>query len=147
MDTCYLSENEDITTEGRSDNITDALQDSSSLSEIFAKPKAFYGKNPLLTGWKEFFYFFSDLFFYNTNLSGIKIRIKYYNLRITVIEENYFKIIVLIFLMYFFLFIFLIFFKICYFFLVSVPLEGEVEEEAPMSVRTVDSERSESSKG
>ena len=32
-------------------------------------------------------------------------------------------------------------------FLVSVPLEGEVEEEAPMSVRTVDSERSESSKG
>ena len=116
MDTCYLSENEDITTEGRSDNITDALQDSSSLSEIFAKPKAFYGKNPLLTGWKEFFYFFSDLFFYNTNLSGIKIRIKYYNLRITVIEENYFKIIVLIFLMYFFLFIFLIFFKICYLF-------------------------------
>ena len=45
------------------------------------------------------------------------------------------------------LFIFLIFFKICYFFLVSVPLEGEIEEEAPMSVRTVDSERSESSKG
>ena len=53
MVTYYLSENEDITTDGRSDNITDALQDSSSLSEIFAKPKAFYGKNPLLTGWKE----------------------------------------------------------------------------------------------
>ena len=56
MVTYYSTENEDITTDGRSDNITDALQDSSSLSEIFAKPKAFYGKNPLLTGWKEKFF-------------------------------------------------------------------------------------------
>ena len=110
------------------DNITDPPQDfsSSSLTEIFPKPKAFYGKNPLLTGENKIFEFLYFLFFF----------------------------------LFFFFFIVSIFCFLCVLlqinifissdflcFLVSVPLEGEVEEEAPMSVRTVDSERSESSKG
>ena len=62
----YYLENEDITTEGRLDNITDPPQDfsSSSLTEIFAKPKAFYGKNPLLTGENKIFEFLYFLFFF-----------------------------------------------------------------------------------
>ena len=93
---------------------------------MFAKPKAFYGKNPLLTGENKIFEFLYFLFFF----------------------------------LFFFFFIVSIFCFLCVLlqinifissdflcFLVSVPLEGEVEEEAPMSVRTVDSERSESSKG
>ena len=119
----FFLENEDITTEGRLDNITDPPQDfsSSSLTEIFAKPKAFYGKNPLLTGENKIFEFLYFLFFFCFVFSSLQFVL---SLQINILISFDF---------------------LC--FLVSVPLDGEVEEEAPMSVRTVDSERSESSKG
>ena len=65
---------------------------------------------------KKYFFDFSDIFFHfhDTNMIGMRIRIKYYYTRMTVIEK-YIYIVILIFLLFFF-FIFLIFPKLLIFF-------------------------------